>query len=56
MRELETQQGEGEIGRCRICGQTFSTEENLWEHLMLLHGRLEPAITSGSDNAADHLV
>lgn len=33
MRELETQQGEGEIGRCRICGQTFSTEENLWEHL-----------------------
>jgi hypothetical protein len=44
MRELETQQGETEIGRCRICGQTFATEEHLWMHLMQLHGRNDLAM------------
>ena len=47
MRELETQQGTDEIGRCHICAQTFSTQEDLAKHLIKAHGGREPVTGSG---------
>ena len=47
MKELETQQGEAEIGRCHICAQTFSTQEDLAKHLKEAHGGKEPATGTG---------
>jgi uncharacterized C2H2 Zn-finger protein len=37
MSEIETQRGDGETGRCHVCGQTFSTQEDLSKHLMDEH-------------------
>lgn len=42
MMELETQQGEIEIGRCHICAQTFTTQEELAKHLREAHGGKAP--------------
>jgi hypothetical protein len=32
--ERETQTGDGEVGTCHICGQTFSFQEELSKHLI----------------------
>jgi hypothetical protein len=42
MMELETQEGDAEIGRCHICALTFSSQEALSEHLRDAHGGREP--------------
>jgi Zinc finger, C2H2 type len=36
--ERETQTGDGEVGTCHVCGQTFSSQEELSKHLMEEHG------------------
>jgi hypothetical protein len=36
--ERETQTGDGEVGTCHICGQTFSFQEELSKHLIEEHG------------------
>ena len=37
----ETQGGDGELGRCHICDETFSTQEELSRHLMDEHAEEE---------------
>ena len=37
MSEMEAQSGDKEIGTCHICGQTFSSQEELSKHLMDEH-------------------
>ena len=37
MSERTEQAGDSEIGRCHVCGQTFSTQEDLAKHLMDSH-------------------
>jgi hypothetical protein len=39
--EGEAQGGDGELGRCHICGATFSTQEKLSQHLMDEHDEAE---------------
>jgi Zinc finger, C2H2 type len=46
MSEMETQSGDGETGRCHVCGQTFPTQEELSEHLMDVHEGQELPIES----------
>jgi hypothetical protein len=41
MSERETQGGDDELGRCHICGRTFSTQEELSHHLMDEHEERE---------------
>jgi hypothetical protein len=48
MRELETQLGEAEIGRCHICALTFRTEADLEQHRGAAHGGREPVTGSTS--------
>ena len=38
MSEFEAQSGDGEIGKCHVCGQEFPTQEELSKHLMDVHG------------------
>ena len=37
MSENEAQSGDGELGICHICGETFATQEELSKHLMDVH-------------------
>jgi hypothetical protein len=37
MSEVEAQRGDGEIGKCHVCGQEFPTQEELSKHLMDVH-------------------
>jgi len=46
MSEMETQSGDGETGRCHVCGQTFPTQEELSKHLMDVHEGQELPIES----------
>ena len=46
MRELDTQEDDGEIGVCHICGETFTTQEDLSKHLMEAHGGKEAILGS----------
>jgi hypothetical protein len=37
MSEADTQQGDGEVGVCHVCGERFETQEALASHLMRAH-------------------
>ena len=41
MMELESHEGDFELGRCHICALTFSTQEALSDHLHDSHGATE---------------
>ena len=47
MSGLGSQEGDGEIGRCHICAQTFATQEELSKHLIEAHGGDEPTTDPG---------
>ena len=44
--EVQDQRGDGEIGVCHVCGQTFPTQEELSKHLMDDH---DGELLAGSD-------
>ena len=46
MSEIENQRGDGETGVCHVCGQTFSTQEDLSKHLIDDHEGEELPIES----------
>ena len=37
MTEVNEQRGDGEIGKCHLCGSEFSSQEELSKHLMDVH-------------------
>jgi hypothetical protein len=37
MSEIDEQRGDGEVGRCHVCGGEFDTQEELSKHLMDAH-------------------
>jgi hypothetical protein len=37
MSEIDEQRGDGEVGRCHICGREFASQEDLSQHLMDAH-------------------
>jgi hypothetical protein len=41
--ERATQHGDGEIGMCHVCGDTFATQEELSKHLIDAHEGLGTA-------------
>ena len=49
MSEFEAQSGDGEIGKCHVCGQEFPTQEELSKHLMDVHG--EDLLPDAQDEA-----
>jgi len=42
MSERENQRGTPESGECHICGEVFSTQEALSEHLLTAHETKAP--------------
>ena len=37
MSEIDEQRGDGEVGRCHVCGSEFTSQEDLSKHLMDAH-------------------
>jgi hypothetical protein len=37
MSEIDEQRGDGEVGRCHVCGREFASQEDLSKHLMDAH-------------------
>jgi hypothetical protein len=37
MSEIDEQRGDGEVGRCHVCGSEFASQEDLSKHLMDAH-------------------
>lgn len=51
MSERETQGGDPEVGACHVCGETFSTQEELSKHLIDAHDGLPSNGPPGRDPA-----
>lgn len=47
MSDLGSQEGDGEIGRCHICGRIFAKQEELAKHLIEEHDGEELATDAG---------
>jgi C2H2-type zinc finger protein len=37
MSEIDEQRGDGEIGKCHVCGREFPSQDDLSKHLMDEH-------------------